>query len=468
MAGAPEVISISAAGAVSGHNVGVQPVQSAQPPAPARPRPAQPQPPSPSSFAGVFDDPEKRRDLRKMKLVATGFLVFATVVYLFCRWQETRGAGAWVGYVRAASEAGMVGALADWFAVTALFRHPLGLKIPHTAIIKRKKDQLGESLSNFVGDNFLAPDVVSAKVANAQIPLRVGTWMAEPEHAQRVAAETATLLRGVVEVLNDEDVTAIIDNTIVRRIAEPDWGPPIGKVLAELLRENRQLPLLDLLAERAHQWALNSQETIDRIISRDSPSWSPKFVDAMLGEKIYRELVEFTWKVRSNPEHEVRLAANRFLIDFADDLQNDPATIAKAESIKAEIMGREEITGLAAATWKVAKRLVMESVDDPNSTLRRKVAENVVAFGERLRDDDEMRAKVDGWLLSGTRYVAENYTDEITAVITETVERWDAEEASRKIELQVGRDLQFIRINGTVVGALAGLAIYTISQLMFA
>ncbi|BCN55566.1 membrane protein [Prescottella equi] len=446
----------------------MQPVQSAQPPAPARPRPAQPQPPSPSSFAGVFDDPEKRRDLRKMKLVATGFLVVATVVYLFCRWQETRGAGAWVGYVRAASEAGMVGALADWFAVTALFRHPLGLKIPHTAIIKRKKDQLGESLSNFVGDNFLAPDVVSAKVANAQIPLRVGTWMAEPEHAQRVAAETATLLRGVVEVLNDEDVTAIIDNTIVRRIAEPDWGPPIGKVLAELLRENRQLPLLDLLAERAHQWALNSQETIDRIISRDSPSWSPKFVDAMLGEKIYRELVEFTWKVRSNPEHEVRLAANRFLIDFADDLQNDPATIAKAESIKAEIMGREEITGLAAATWKVAKRLVMESVDDPNSTLRRKVAENVVAFGERLRDDDEMRAKVDGWLLSGTRYVAENYTDEITAVITETVERWDAEEASRKIELQVGRDLQFIRINGTVVGALAGLAIYTISQLMFA
>lgn len=444
----------------------VQPVQSPPAPLPSEKRPRA-VPSSASTFAGVFDDDAKRRDLRKMKAIATGFLVFATVVYLFCRWQESRGAGAWVGYVRAASEAGMVGALADWFAVTALFRHPLGLKIPHTAIIKRKKDQLGESLSNFVGDNFLAPEVVSAKVENAQIPLRVGTWMAEPAHAQRVAAETATLLRGVVEVLKDDDVTAIIDNTIVRRIAEPDWGPPIGKVLAELLRENRQMPLLDLLAERAHQWALNSQETIDRIISRDSPSWSPKFVDAMLGEKIYRELVEFTWKVRSNPEHEVRLAANRFLIDFADDLQNDPATIAKAESIKAEIMGREEITGLAAATWRVAKRLIMESVDDPDSTLRRKVAENVASLGERLRDDATLRAKVDGWLLSGTRYVAENYTDEITAIITETVQRWDAEEASRKIELQVGRDLQFIRINGTVVGALAGLAIYTISQLMF-
>lgn len=415
----------------------------------------------------AFDDDVKRRDLRRMKAVATGFLLFATVVYLVCRWQESRGAGEWVGYVRAASEAGMVGALADWFAVTALFRHPLGLPIPHTAIIKRKKDQLGTSLGSFVGNNFLAPEVVSEKVSAAQIPLRVGTWMADPGHAARVAAETSTILRGVVEILRDEDVQQIIDSTIVRRLAEPDWGPPIGRVLAELLRENRQLPILDLLAERAHQWALGSQETIDRVVSRDSPTWSPKFVDAMLGEKIHRELVEFTWKVRSNPDHEVRQAANRFLYEFADDLQNDPATMAKAEKIKSEVMGRDEVTGLAAATWQVAKRLILESVDDPNSTLRTKVAENVVRFGERLRDDDELRAKVDRWVLTATDYVVVNYADEVTSLISDTVERWDAEEASSKIELQVGRDLQFIRINGTVVGSLAGLVIYTVSTLLF-
>lgn len=415
----------------------------------------------------AFDDDVKRRDLRKMKAVATGFLVFATVVYLLCRWQESRGAGEWVGYVRAASEAGMVGALADWFAVTALFRHPLGLPIPHTAIIKRKKDQLGSSLGSFVSDNFLAPEVVSEKVRSAQIPLRVGTWMAHPNNAARVAAETSTILRGIVEVLRDEDVQQIIDSTLVRRLAEPQWGPPIGHVLEELLRENRQLPILDLLAERAHQWALGSQETIDRVISRDSPTWSPKFVDAMLGEKIHRELVEFTWKVRSNPHHEVREAANRFLVEFAEDLQSDPATMEKAEKIKAEIMGREEVTGLAAATWKVAKRLILESVDDPNSTLRTKVAENAMRIGERLRDDDEMRAKVDRWVLAGTEYVVVHYADEVTELISDTVERWDAEEASRKIELQVGRDLQFIRINGTVVGSLAGLFIYTVSNLMF-
>ncbi len=414
-----------------------------------------------------FDEDVKRRDLRRMKGVATGFLVFATVVYLYCRWQESRGAGDWVGYVRAASEAGMVGALADWFAVTALFRHPLALPIPHTAIIKRKKDQLGASLGSFVGTNFLAVDVVTQKVQAARVPLRLGTWLAEKRNAERVAEETATVLRGVLDVLDDEDIQQVIDNTIVKRLGDPQWGPPIGRVLASLLEENRQKPLVDLLAERAHEWAQNSLPTIDRIVSRDSPSWSPKFVDVLLGERIHRELVDFTWKVRSNPQHELRLAADKFLVDFANDLQHDPETIAKAESIKSEIMGRDEVTGLAAASWKVAKRLIVDSVDDPNSTLRATIAQNVQKFGLRLRDDTAVREKADGWLLAGVRYIVENYTDEITTVITDTVARWDADEASRKIELQVGRDLQFIRINGTVVGSLAGLAIYTASDLLF-
>ncbi|WP_375139364.1 DUF445 domain-containing protein [Nocardia cyriacigeorgica] len=426
------------------------------------------QPTMPSSFTSFTDDASKRRDLWKMKSLATGLLALATAIYLGCRWLESRGGGGdWVGYVRAASEAGMVGALADWFAVTALFRHPLGLPIPHTAIIKRKKDQLGASLGSFVGTNFLSPEVVTAKVNSAQVSWRVGRWMAEPANAARVAQESSTILRAVVGVLRDEDVEQVIDNTIVKRIAEPQWGPPIGRVLAELLADNRQLPLLDLLAERAHQWALGSQETIDRVVLRDAPQWAPKFVNIMLSEKIYREVVEFTWKVRSTPDHEVRLAANRFLEQFADDLQHDEAMIAKAERIKSQIMGREEITGMAEATWRAAKRLILESADDPNSTLRRKVAENVQALGEQLRDDEITRGKVDGWIERGARYLAANYADEIATIVSDTVARWDAEEASKKIELQVGRDLQFIRINGTVVGSLAGLAIYTVSHLMF-
>nr|WP_245997825.1 DUF445 family protein [Nocardia pseudobrasiliensis] len=415
-----------------------------------------------------MDETGKRRDLRKMKMVATGFLIAATVVYLFCCWMGSRGAGGnWVGYVRAASEAGMVGALADWFAVTALFRHPLGLPIPHTAIIRKKKDQLGTSLGDFVRTNFLSPDTVVAKVNSAQISLRLGRWMAQPDHAARVSEETSTLLRAVIGALRDEDVEQIIDQTIVKRIAEPLWGPPIGRVLAELLSENRQAPMLDLLAERAHQWALGSQETIDRIVLRDAPSWAPKFVNVLLSERIYRELVEFTWKVRSQPDHEVRLAATRFLEDFAHDLQFDDAMIKKAERIKTEIMGREEITGMARATWRAAKRMILESADDPNSTLRRKVTENVQQLGQRLVDETELRERIDSWTERGVRYLVSNYGSEIATLISDTVARWDADEASSKIELQAGRDLQFIRINGTVVGSLAGLAIYAVSHLLF-
>ncbi|QDP83005.1 DUF445 family protein [Nocardia otitidiscaviarum] len=420
------------------------------------------------AFADLMDEEGKARDLRRMKLVATAFLAVATIIYLFCRWTESRGAGGdWVGYVRAASEAGMVGALADWFAVTALFRHPLGLPIPHTAIIRKKKDQLGESLGDFVRTNFLSPDVVAEKVNSAQISLRLGRWMANPEHAERVAEESATILRAVIGVLRDEDVEQVIDHTIVKRIAEPLWGPPIGKVLDELLADNRQQPLLDLLAERAHQWALGSQETIDRIVERDAPGWAPKFVNTLLAERIYRELVEFTWKVRSQPDHEVRQAANRFLSEFAHDLQFDDAMIKKAERVKSELMGREEITGMAHATWRAAKRMILESAEDPNSTLRRKVADNVQQLGQRLVDEPGMSERVDGWVERGTRYLVSNYGQEVATLVSDTVARWDAEEASRKIELQAGRDLQFIRINGTVVGSLAGLAIYSISHLLF-
>ncbi|MFC9998402.1 DUF445 domain-containing protein [Nocardia sp. NPDC127526] len=431
-------------------------------------RAPKPTAPPGGAFADLMDEEGKKRELWRMKAIATGFLLVATVIYLFCRWTESRGAGGeWVGYVRAASEAGMVGALADWFAVTALFRHPLGLPIPHTAIIRKKKDQLGAGLGDFVRTNFLSPDAVAEKVNSAQISLRLGRWMADPEHAARVSDESATILRAVVGVLRDEDVEQIIDQTIVKRIAEPLWGPPIGKVLDELISENRQAPLLDLLAERAHQWALDSQETIDRIVNRDAPGWAPKFVNSLLAERIYRELVEFTWKVRTQPDHEVRLAANRFLEDFARDLQFDDAMIKKAERIKSELMGREEITGLAHATWRAAKRMILESAEDPNSTLRRKVQENVQTLGERLSTDPEMRDKVDGWLERGVRYLVANYGDEFATLVSDTVARWDGEEASRKIELAAGKDLQFIRINGTVVGSLAGLAIYTVSHLLF-
>jgi uncharacterized membrane-anchored protein YjiN (DUF445 family) len=422
------------------------------------------------SLAGAdpHADAERQRALRRMKVVALSFLVGATAVFLGCRWAQAGGmTAAWIGYLGAAGEAGMVGALADWFAVTALFKHPLGIPIPHTAIIKRKKDQLGEGLGAFVRENFLSPEVVSTKIRDAQVPSRLGKWLSEQSHAERVAAESATVLRVLVELLRDDDVQQLIDRIIVRRIAEPQWGPPVGRVLSTLLAENRQEALIQLLADRAFQWSLNAGEVIQRVIERDSPTWSPRFVDHLVGDRIHRELMDFTDKVRRNPEHELRRSATRFLFEFADDLQNDDATIARAEAVKEQLMSREEVTNAAGTAWKTLKRLVLEGVDDPSSALRSRIADAVVGIGESLRDDAELRDKVDNWIARGAEHLVAQYGVEITAIITDTIERWDAEEASRRIELHVGRDLQFIRINGTVVGSLAGLIIYAIAQLLF-
>ncbi|BBA86602.1 membrane protein [Mycobacterium pseudoshottsii JCM 15466] len=422
------------------------------------------------SFAGADpqEDAARRVGLRRMKLVALGFLVGATIVFLACRWVQAQGgAPLWVGYLGAAAEAGMVGALADWFAVTALFKHPLGIPIPHTAIIKRKKDQLGEGLGTFVRENFLSAPVVETKLRDAQVPGRLGKWLADSGHAQRVAAEAATVLRVLMELLRDDDVQHVIDRMIVRRIAEPQWGPPVGRVLQTVLAENRQEALIQLLADRAFQWSLNAGVIIQRVVERDSPTWSPRFVDHMVGDRIHRELMDFTDKVRRNPDHELRRSATRFLFEFADDLQHDPSTIARADTIKDQLMARDEVANAAATAWKTIKRLVLEGVDDPSSVLRSRIAETVVRIGESLRDDGELRDKVDDWMVRAAQHLVSQYGVEITAIITETIERWDAEEASRRIELHVGRDLQFIRINGTVVGALAGLVIFAIAHLLF-
>jgi uncharacterized membrane-anchored protein YjiN (DUF445 family) len=409
----------------------------------------------------------KRRGLRRMKLVATTFLATATVVYLLARWQEAAGAGAWVGYVRAAAEAGMVGALADWFAVTALFRRPLGLPIPHTAIIPTRKDVLGSSLGDFVGSNFLSEGVVRDKLRRAEITERVGAWVAKPANADRVTSELATVLRGAVAVLRDEDVQAVIEQAVLKRLIGQPWGPPLGKLLGEVLADGAHHKLVDLICDRAYDWVRDNHATVLRVVAERSPSWSPRFVDELVADKVYTEVLGFAWAVKTDGEHPMRTAVDRFLAEFAHDLQHDPATMERAEQVKHRLLDHPEVQNVLGSVWSRAKQMLLDAVEDPSSELRLRVRDGLVSLGTRLVEDASMRAKVDGWLEGAAAYVVNNYRDEITTLITDTVERWDAEETSRKIELQVGRDLQFIRINGTVVGALAGLLIYTCTQFLF-
>ncbi|MFI6195254.1 DUF445 domain-containing protein [Streptomyces phaeochromogenes] len=409
-------------------------------------------------------DEEKFRGVRRMKLTATGLLLFVAVVYVLAKWAGNSGAGAWTGYVAAAAEAGMVGALADWFAVTALFRHPLGIPIPHTAIIPTKKDQLGVSLGEFVGENFLSRDVVRQRLRAVGIGSRLGTWLADPEHADRVTAELATALRGALAVLRDSDVQAVVGEAINRRADAQEIAPGIGKMLEKVVADGGHRRVVDLICVRAHDWLVFHNDQVMDAVQGGAPGWTPRFVDKRVGERVYKELLRFVTEMRDMPAHPARGALDRFLTDFASDLQSDTDTRARVENLKREVLGRGEVQDLIASAWSSVRQMIVSAAEDERSELRLRVRASLLSLGARMATDAKLQSKVDGWVEGAAVYVVTTYRDEITSLITDTVAGWDAEHTSKKIEAHIGRDLQFIRINGTVVGSLAGLLIYAVSR----
>ena len=410
----------------------------------------------------------RRTELRRYKALATGLLLIAAVIFFGCRWWEAQGhTGAWVGFVRAAAEAGMVGGLADWFAVTALFRYPLGLKIPHTAIIRRKKDQVGEALSGFVGENFLNAELITEKVSKAEVPERIAKWLVEPDNAEKVSREVGKFVANAVNALDPKDAEAVIRASLIDKLSKPEWGPPLGRVLQKLADGGQIEPLVDQFVAWMHKKALTSEDFITRVLDDRAPIWAPHFVNELVGDRVYRELITWTAAVNADKNHEARHAIRRFINQFIDDLQHDPTMIARVEEIKTDIMNSSAVHDAAGTLWNSARDGLISAARDDQSVLRRKIVELSMTWGEKLQTDDELRYSVDQRITGAAAFLADNYADEVTSIISETIERWDADEASDKIELMVGKDLQYIRLNGTIVGALAGLAIYTVSYLLF-
>ncbi|MEU7703387.1 DUF445 domain-containing protein [Streptomyces sp. NPDC015492] len=416
------------------------------------------------SFSYTAADEEKSRGVRRMKTLATSLLLCVAVVYALATWAENAGWGAWTGYVAAAAEAGMVGALADWFAVTALFRRPLGLPIPHTAIIPTKKDQLGASLGQFVGENFLSADVVRGRLAALGIGRRLGTWLADPAHADRVTAEAATALRGALTVLRDADVQAVVGEAITRRAESAEIAPGLGKTLERIVADGAHHRAVDLICTRGHDWLVTHGDSVMDAVQGGAPGWTPRFVDRRIGERVYKELLRFVTEMRDMPGHPARGAIDRFLTDFAADLQADTDTRARVERLKTDLLARPEVQDVIASAWSSVRNLIIAAAEDDHSQLRLRARASLISLGNRLATDTRLQQKVEGWAEDAAAYVVTTYRGEITSLITDTVAGWDATQTSKKIEANIGRDLQFIRINGTVVGALAGLLIYTVSH----
>ncbi|WP_236245042.1 DUF445 domain-containing protein [Streptomyces sp. CC210A] len=415
-------------------------------------------------FAYTADDEEKRRGVRRMKATATALLLLVAVVYALATWAESSGVTGWPGYVAAAAEAGMVGALADWFAVTALFRRPLGLPIPHTAIIPTKKDQLGESLGHFVGENFLSADVVRTRLHALNVAARLGAWLSQPAHADRVTAELATALRGALTVLRDADVQAVVGEAITRRAEAAEVAPGLGKTLDRVVADGAHHRAVDLVCARAHDWLVLHADSVMDAVQGGAPGWTPRFVDKKVGERVYKELLRFVTEMRDAPAHPARGALDRFLQDFARDLQSDTDTRNRVERLKSDLVSRPEVQDVIASAWASVRTMVISAAEDERSELRLRARASLLSLGARLSTDEELRRKAEGWLEEAAAHLVTTYRTEITSLITDTVAAWDATETSRKIEAHIGRDLQFIRINGTVVGALAGLLIHTVSH----
>ncbi|WAX57216.1 DUF445 domain-containing protein [Jatrophihabitans cynanchi] len=408
-------------------------------------------------------DAARRRALVRMKATAGGLLVVAAIVFVVCR-AVGDGHGGW-GYLQAAAEASMVGGLADWFAVTALFRHPLRLPIPHTAIIPRKKDQIGEGLAGFVSEHFLTEAIVGERLAAAHVPQRVGEWLADPDHARQVAAELSNAVSGLASVLRDDELRTAVAGFADKQLRELDVSPLLARLLDAVCDSGQHQAVLTATLRGTMRFLDENRGVFRRRLADESPEWVPDWVDDRVFAKGFSAVQSFLADVSMQPEHELRHTYDAKLRDLARRLREDPEQRAKVEQAKLQLLEHPQVREWLSTLWVRGKALVVDGAADPDSDLRRTVQSLTVRAGQVLRDDPGIGAKVDEALQRMSGHIVTYYAEDLASVISSTVQRWDTEETSRRLELQVGRDLQFIRINGTVVGALAGLAIYAISQL---
>ncbi len=406
--------------------------------------------------AELLDDAARRVALRRMKVVATGLLVLAAVVFVVARTFD----GGVAGYVEAFAEAAMVGALADWFAVTALFRHPLGLPIPHTAIIKERKDDIGKGLGTFVQGNFLSGPVIAEKIRSVGVADRLGQYLADPENARKLGDNAGDAVQAAVEVLRDEDVAPVVHQMVTDRVADIPAAALASKVLDAAIADGHHRVVVASLLEATTTFLDRNTDTIRLLVEKESPWWVPEAVDDRIVARLTDGGRTFLQEVARDPDHDVRLQIDDRVAELVIKLRTSPEMEARGEELKAQLLAHPALLAWTSTLWADLKGSLVTASADPDSELRARLQDGIVRMGRSLQTDAELRAKIDAWVERTVLYVLDQYRDEVADLISGTVARWDADDASRRIELQVGRDLQFIRINGTVVGGLVGVAIH--------
>lgn len=394
-------------------------------------------------------DRERSSELRRARRRATALLVAVGAVFVSTFWM---GDATWVGFLRTTAEASVIGGLADWFAVTALFRHPLGIPIPHTAIIPRSKTGLARSLGQFVEHNFLSPDQFLERVEALQPVQRLGEWLIEEANAGSAANQLSRIAQQFMEGIDRDSLAAQAGDTAGRLLQHPALTAGLGRALAAALSAGQHHPTVEGAIRGASSLLVEQESTLRSRMRQESPWWVPEAVDDAVFDKAREAVLAFLAEVASNRDHEVRKAIDARLRDIADRLQDDSDLARRVSSAVAGLTQSHEF-----------RRSLAELVERTLRDLSRpdRVTLGLQAVGRRLLEDEDLRSRLDGWMQTLAPSVARVGRRELADLIATTIERWDPNDTSRRLELWMGKDLQFVRINGTVVGGLAGLAIHT-------
>lgn len=402
-----------------------------------------------------------------MKIFATGMLVAMAGVYLVSRlFIDVHPA---VGFVKAFAEAAMVGGLADWFAVTALFRHPLGLPIPHTAIIPRNKDRIGDTLAQFLKDNFLTPAVVARRMKGMDVAAAAGRFLADPDRggAGRLREGASRLLADILDALDDNRLGGMAKSAIQNRIRALDVSPLLGQSLDAAMLEGRHIPLLDGIINRASLIVASNEEIIrDMVHERAGRILRWTGLDENVADALIGGLNKLLFDMADYPDHPLRLRVNEMLAELAYDMQHDKEMQKKVSNLKNEIVDNPAMQRWIDGLWQQARGALLKAARDPDKAMAGKFGEALRQLGTTLQEDERLRQTINRFARRATVGATASYGDNIVRLVSDTVRGWDARRVTDRVETAVGRDLQYIRINGTLVGGLVGLALHTVDVLL--
>ena len=408
------------------------------------------------------DKSDKQQALFKAKLFATSLLFLAMLLFIVAVLVGDQHP--WAGFVKATAEASMVGAIADWFAVTALFRHPLGLKIPHTAIIPNRKHVIATEFGKFVREKFLSEELIADKMDTMAAPRQLAEWLVQPQHSDQVAEQIAIGVGAVVNVMQDEEVQTLIEERLVVQIRAIHFAPIVGNLLDLLTAGNRQQELFSGIVRFGANFLKENKAEVTAMINEGLPKWIRiGGIDSTIYKKIVDGVDATLQEIDANPEHPLQVSFNAAMQRYIEELKNSPEVQAKETALKEEFLQHELLQQFSTSLWADIKASFLVRGSQSHQALRQSIQNMLVNFAQAVLADAELYRKVDVWVQKIAIYLTKTYGYEVENLIATTIDNWDTQQASREIELQIGKDLQYIRVNGTIIGGLVGLIFHTLS-----